>query len=84
MKYWPWIRRVVFPLLGGVGGFAYFWFIGCQNGSCPITSNPYISTGYGALIGVVLSLGRAFPTAPERPDMICHDKNTHDGRQSRG
>jgi hypothetical protein len=45
----------LFLILGGVGGFAYYYFIGCQTGTCPITRNPYISTSYGMLIGLVLS-----------------------------
>ena len=28
--------------------------IGCQSGTCPITSNPYISIAYGAIIGYLL------------------------------
>jgi len=38
-------------------GFSYYYFIGCQSGTCPITSNPYISTAYGMLMGVVLGVG---------------------------
>lgn len=49
-----WLKLGVFVALGALGGFAYYAFIGCANGTCPITSNPYISTGYGALIGAVL------------------------------
>ncbi len=49
-----WLKLGVFLALGAIGGFAYYYFIGCANGTCPITSNPYISTGYGALIGAVL------------------------------
>jgi hypothetical protein len=45
----------LFIFLGGVGGFAYYYFIGCQTGTCPITRNPYISTSYGILVGLVLS-----------------------------
>jgi hypothetical protein len=48
-------KIVLFIFLGGMGGFAYFYFIGCQTGSCPITRNPYISTGYGMLIGLLIS-----------------------------
>lgn len=48
----------VLPIvLGGVVGFAYYHFIGCASGSCPITSNPYISTAYGSGMGVVWALG---------------------------
>lgn len=42
---------IVGSLLGAVGGFSYWYFVGCQSGTCPITSSPYISTLYGALLG---------------------------------
>jgi hypothetical protein len=48
-------RISMFIFLGGIGGFAYYYFIGCQTGTCPITRNPYISTSYGVLVGLVLS-----------------------------
>lgn len=41
-------------LLGGVGGFLYYKEIGCANGTCPITSNPYLTVIYGALVGYLL------------------------------
>lgn len=51
--------RFVLPvLIGAVLGFAYYYFIGCNTGSCPITSNPYTTTGYGALLGLIW----VFPT----------------------
>ena len=46
----------LFILIGGIGGFAYYYFIGCQTGTCPITRNPFISTSYGMLIGLVISI----------------------------
>ena len=39
--------------VGAVLGFLYYYYIGCASGSCAITSNPYISTAYGAMIGLV-------------------------------
>jgi hypothetical protein len=51
-----WFKIVLFATIGGVGGFAYYYFIGCQTGSCPLTGNPYISTSYGALLGFLFSL----------------------------
>jgi hypothetical protein len=58
MKTWNiWVKRALAVALGSAGGFAYYYFIGCTSGACPITSNPYISTAYGALIGVVLTMG---------------------------
>lgn len=53
-----WVKRGAAVLLGSIGGFAYYHFIGCASGTCPITSNPYISTAYGALIGIVFTTGR--------------------------
>ena len=40
-------------LLGASAGFAYWYFIGCTSGSCPITSSPVNSTIYGVLMGVL-------------------------------
>jgi hypothetical protein len=49
------ILRILLGAAIGAGlGFAYYYFIGCKSGSCPITSSPYgtIITGFiaGALI----------------------------------
>ena len=60
LKTWfgnRWFRRAAFVILGALLGFAYYYFIGCASGTCPITSNPYISTGYGSLLGLALSSG---------------------------
>lgn len=46
------IKRVVGIALGATAGFTYYATIGCASGGCPITSNPWISTGWGALIGL--------------------------------
>lgn len=41
-------------LLGSLGGFAYYYFIGCNSGSCAITSSPINSSLYGAMMGGIL------------------------------
>ncbi len=51
------IWKIGVIVLGGLLGYGYYYYIGCRSGVCPITSNPWISTGYGALIGFVLALG---------------------------
>jgi len=48
------ILKITGILAGGIGGFAYYHFVGCSSGTCPITSNPYISILYGALMGYLL------------------------------
>ncbi|MCF7825050.1 MAG: DUF6132 family protein [Candidatus Marinimicrobia bacterium] len=39
--------------IGAVLGYLYYYYIGCASGTCAITSNPYISTAYGAMMGLV-------------------------------
>ena len=50
-----WIKTSSFLLLGAIAGYSYYYFIGCSGGGCPITSNPYISSGYGMMVGLLLS-----------------------------
>ena len=52
------VKRILPVFIGALLGYAYYHFIGCNSGTCPITSNPYISTVYGAVIGMVF----AFPS----------------------
>jgi hypothetical protein len=49
-----WTQRFLPVMLGAVGGYAYYHFIGCASGTCPISSNPYISTVYGGVVGALL------------------------------
>jgi len=41
-------------LVGGLGGFLYWYFVGCRTGSCPITSSPTMSVIWGAVMGGLL------------------------------
>ncbi|MFZ5947865.1 MAG: DUF6132 family protein [Stygiobacter sp.] len=50
------IKRILPVIAGAILGYAYYYFIGCRTGSCPITSNPWISTFYGAFAGLIISI----------------------------
>lgn len=52
MKFAKYIIGFVF---GAVGGFAYYYFIGCRTGACPLTGNPFISSLWGGVIGALLA-----------------------------
>lgn len=49
------IKYVIGFFLGAVGGFSYYYFIGCRSGACPITGNPFISTIWGGVLGTLLA-----------------------------
>ena len=51
---WNKIKLFLPVILGAIGGYLYYTFIGC-NGSCAITGSPVNSTLYGSLIGLVLT-----------------------------
>ncbi|MCI0515179.1 DUF6132 family protein [candidate division KSB1 bacterium] len=57
MSLKQWLKKSLMILAGAGLGFAYYYFIGCTSGGCPISSNPWISTGYGALIASILAWG---------------------------
>ena len=47
--------NIIPVLLGGAVGFLYYKLIGCASGTCPITSNPWSSAIYGAVIGLLIA-----------------------------
>lgn len=52
------LRIILGIIIGGAIGFALGYFGKCVSGTCPLTSNPYISTIIGALIGLLITAGR--------------------------
>ena len=44
-------RFVIGVVVGGLLGYGVYRFIGCYSGTCPITSNPWVSTIFGMVIG---------------------------------
>jgi hypothetical protein len=48
------LKIIIGLVVGGALGYANYRFIGCASGACPLTSNPWISTLYGMLLGGML------------------------------
>ncbi len=46
-------RYLIGIALGAVAGYAYWHFIGCNSGTCPLTSTWHNSTLYGAVVGAL-------------------------------
>ena len=51
-KHFGW-KTLIGIVIGGIAGYLYYYFIGCNSGSCPITSNPWNSVFYGSLLGMI-------------------------------
>jgi hypothetical protein len=51
------LRFALFIVGGASLGYCYYRFVGCRTGTCPISSNPFISTIYGAFMGFLMSGG---------------------------
>lgn len=56
---------------GLVGYFVLYRLIGCSNGSCAITSNPYLSTVYGVVLGLLVA---GMVSAPEKSASVNYKK----------
>jgi hypothetical protein len=52
------IKIILGIVIGGGIGFAIGYFGKCASGTCPMTSNPIISTALGALMGAILTMGK--------------------------
>lgn len=46
---------IIGAIIGSIGGYAYYYFVGCASGTCAITSKPLNSTLYGAMMGGLLA-----------------------------
>lgn len=45
---------LVGAIIGGIGGYLYWFYIGCSSGTCPITASPTMSIIWGAAMGSLL------------------------------
>ena len=46
---------IIGVVVGALGGYLYYYFVGCSSGTCAITSSPVNSTLYGSVMGGLLS-----------------------------
>ena len=40
--------------MGSAGGWLYYRYVGCTTGTCAVTSSPWLSTGFGCVLGSLL------------------------------
>ena len=48
------LRAIALPLVGCAGGWLYYRYVGCTTGTCAVTSSPWLSTGFGCVLGSLL------------------------------
>ena len=46
--------QLIFLLVGAIGGFLYWRFVGCKTGTCPIKSVWYYTVLWGAIMGYLV------------------------------
>jgi hypothetical protein len=49
------LRILIGGVIGAGLGFGWYKLVGCSTGACPLTSNPVISSLYGAVMGVLIA-----------------------------
>ena len=49
------LKLIIGAVVGGGLGFAYYRFVGCSTGTCPLTSHPVVSSIYGAVLGALIA-----------------------------
>jgi hypothetical protein len=52
------MKIILGTLIGALIGFGIGYFGKCTSGVCPLTSNPFISTIIGAILGLIITIGR--------------------------
>ncbi len=46
--------EIIGGLIGLLGGYLYWRYVGCVSGTCPIKANWYTMVPYGGLFGIML------------------------------
>ncbi len=50
-----WFRGAIGMIAGAIVGLLYWKFVGCQSGTCPLTSNPYKSVILFSFMGALMA-----------------------------
>lgn len=59
------LRLLLGLVIGGALGYAYYYFIGCRGGSCPMWADPVRSTLVGMGFGAILLFDTSKPKADQ-------------------
>jgi len=54
-KSWYFWKPFLGVVIGGGAGLLYFYLVGCQTGTCPITGSPIGTTITGSIFGLILT-----------------------------
>ena len=54
-RSWFFWKPLIAIIIGGTAGFLFYYFVGCNSGSCAITSDPYGSVIMGSLLGFFIT-----------------------------
>jgi hypothetical protein len=49
------LRTIIGVVVGGGLGYAYYRLVGCSTGTCPLTSNPFITIICGGVFGALVA-----------------------------
>jgi hypothetical protein len=49
------VYQIIGVVIGAIAGYVYYTKVGCISGTCAITSNPYMSILWGAIMGYLVS-----------------------------
>jgi hypothetical protein len=77
------LKKILPVVIGVAAGFAYWYFIGCINGNCPITSEWYTSTLYGGVVGATWLLPTRKKAAPVKEEQAQSSGQSTDNDRAR-
>ena len=55
LRSWNFWRPFLGTFSGGIAGFLYYHYVGCNSGSCPITSHSFSAIIFGGIMGYLIT-----------------------------